>query len=400
MSETVTLTSGADDTRRVLLVVLDEKVTEHPLPDEGVLFIGRDSSADIVIDHPTLSRKHAKFTLSTHVTVEDCGSHNGTIVGGRKLAHGEVVLVAPGRSIEVGDALVVVRVGSGGAGAAVTTAEGQRRGQGSFEQRVIRVAAVDAPVLIAGERGSGKTFVAERIHALSARKTGPFVVLDGHGALAKDAIAAAIARAHHGVLFVRRPGELSADNQALLVEAIATAGDAIRTIAATTVDLVRLVERGAFAPRLLDRLSTLTLLVPPLRARLRELPTIIEEIVASIAAEHGRTAPLVDVDALGQLERHTWPGNVRELKSALTQALLVGKGRVLTASHFEFVAAPEAGATPGTLSSAVSDAEYRRILEVLRECDGNQTRAAKMLGISRGTLISRLQRYAIPRPRK
>jgi DNA-binding NtrC family response regulator len=136
-----------------------------------------------------------------------------------------------------------------------------------------------------------------------------------------------------------------------------------------------------------------------LRARLRSLAGIADAIVASLAAEHGRPPPLISADALAVLEKHTWSGNVRELKNALTQAIVLGKGRVLTATHFSFLT-ELASAVIATLSSAVSVAEHRRILEVLRECQGNQTRAAKKLGISRGTLISRLERYEIPRPRK
>jgi two-component system, NtrC family, response regulator AtoC len=203
------------------------------------------------------------------------------------------------------------------------------------------------------------------------------------------------------VLVVHEPTTLSPEGQGVLAQVLESQTGMLRTVTTTSRDLAGLEARGSFSSELMNRLVGVSMAVPPLRARLRELPQIAEAIVAAVAAEHGRPTPLLSADALAALGRHAWPGNVRELKSALTRAVLLGSGRVLTAAHFELDAANQAaGAGAGTLSSAVSEAEHRRILEALRQCSGNQTRAAKMLGISRGTLISRLERYAVPRPRK
>jgi DNA-binding NtrC family response regulator len=386
------------DAKRKLLVFLGDSMTEHELPDTGTVLVGRDASMDIRIDHPTLSRRHAKLTLSYHVTIGDEGSRNGTIVGGRRLAQGEVVLVAPGASIEVGDALLVLRANQ--RADVLGTSEGDANSSGlSLERKLARIAKANVAVVVAGENGVGKRFVAERIHALSAPTVRPFVELRCHPSVEPAEIADVVRAAAGGTLFLREPSALGLEAQIALAKRLA-ATSSVRTITSTTNDLGQLVKQDAFAPDLLQRLGPLSIVIPPLRARQGELASIVEEIVKTIAAEAGRPVPLVSADALAMLGRHTWPGNVRELKDAVTRAMLLGTGRVLTASHFSFEIDLAAGAKTGTLSSAVSDAEYRRILEVLRECSGNQSRAAKVLGISRGTLISRLERFGIPRPRK
>lgn len=405
MSEVSTLTGKGRDREhhgRVLLVVCDGRTTEHPLPESGVCVIGRGGSADIVIDHPTLSRSHAKLTIGAHVTVQDCGSRNGTLLNGKKLEATEVVLALPGSPIELGDALLILRSGARGDISPSASSDGTLGTGATLDRMIGRVADAEAPVLIVGEAGAGKMFVANQLHARSqSRRAGPFITLRCASLKDPRDISAAAIAARGGVLVVHEPSTLSLDAQLLLSATLDADGGSFRTITITTRDLATLASRGAFMGELVHRLSVITLVVPALRARLRELPAIAETLVTQAAAENNRPAPLLSADALSALGRHAWPGNVRELKNALTRAVLLGSGRVLTAAHFDLDAANQAaGAGAGTLSSAVSEAEHRRILEALRQCNGNQTRAAKMLGISRGTLISRLERYAVPRPRK
>jgi hypothetical protein len=146
-------------------------------------------------------------------------------------------------------------------------------------------------------------------------------------------------------------------------------------------------------------LAAVRIEVPPLHSRLHELPRITDALVARISAEHGRAVPLVSADALSAIAAHAWPGHIAELERVLTRAVLAA-GRILTRTHLGLDAKARApGGGEGKLADAVSEAEHRRILEALRQADGNQTRAAKLLGISRGTLISRLERYGVSRPR-
>jgi two-component system, NtrC family, response regulator AtoC len=398
-----------------MVVFCGGNAVEHPLPESGVIVIGRGSSADITIDHTSISRRHAKLAIGTHVTVEDCGSHNGTSINGRKLQTGEVVLAMPGAPIELGDAIVLIRSAklrpaspssndlAGGSLSSSSSSSADSIGTHASLDRVIaRVAQTDVPVVIVGEAGTGKLFVARQLHEKSARRRrAAFITL--RCANLKDAreITAASIAARGGTLVIHEPTTLSAEAQNLLAVTLDAEGGSFRTMSVSSRDMQALASRGQFSEDLLHRLAAVSIVVPPLRSRLRDLPAIAESLVTAAAAEHGRPVPLLSADALTALGRHAWPGNVRELKNALTRAVLLGSGRVLTAAHFELDAANQAaGAGAGTLSSAVNEAEHRRILEALRQCNGNQTRAAKMLGISRGTLISRLERYAVPRPRK
>jgi DNA-binding NtrC family response regulator len=175
----------------------------------------------------------------------------------------------------------------------------------------------------------------------------------------------------------------------------------VRTVTLTARDLSAAAQRDELDVALFHRLAGVSVVVPPLRARVGDLAGLADAMLAELAAEHGRPRMLLSADALSVLARHTWPGNLRELRNALSSAVLLGKSRVLTGAQFDLGGAvPAAGASGGSLSAVVDEAEHRRILDALRHCNGNQTRAAKTLGISRGTLINRLERFGVPRPRK
>jgi hypothetical protein len=296
-----------------------------------VLHVGRGAECEVRIDHPTLSRRHLRLVIGASISIEDCGSRNGTQLAGRRLEPGEAIFLAPGTPFEAGDAVLCIR---GGVAAAPEAND------------VERYLGANVDVVIVGPPGSGKTFLAERFRRAAPERT---VVVDEPEAPP---------RAPHGK----------------------------RVVVTST--------RGIDLP------GAVHVVVPPLHARLDELPRIADALVARIAAEHGRPVPLLSADALSAIAAHAWPGNVSELERVLTRAVL-GAGRVLTRTHLGLDARERApGAGEGKLADAVEEAEHRRILEALRQCDGNQTRAAKLLGISRGTLLSRLERYGVPRPRK
>lgn len=335
MDTTVTKSSPAGG--RTLLIACGALSREEALPEEGVLHVGRGAECEIRIEHPTLSRRHLRLVLTpSSISVEDCGSRNGTRVAGRVLEPGEAVLVASGAPFEAGDAVLSVR---GGVAEIAPSSDAER----------YLTANVD--VVIAGPAGSGKSFLAERFRRAAPERT---VVVE------EPSSARELPRVAKG--------------QRLVVTT------------AREID---------FAPPGAARVD-----VPPLHARLPELPRITDALVARIAAENGRPVPLVSPDALSAIAAYAWPGHVAELERVLTRAVL-SAGRILTRTHLALDASQRApGGGEGSLSDAVMEAEHRRILEALRQCDGNQTRAAKQLGISRGTLISRLERYGVQRPRK
>jgi two-component system nitrogen regulation response regulator GlnG len=309
-----------------------------------------------------------------------------------------------------------------------------------------RVAAREVSVLITGESGTGKELVARAIHAASTRSAGPFVPVNtaaiprelleselfGHerGAFT-GAVAARIGRfreAAGGTLFLDEIGDMPVDLQAKLLrvlqgEAVTPVGGRqaervdVRIIAATHRDLDAAVRDGSFREDLLYRLRVVPLHIPPLRERRDDIPALVDHFVARYGPELSGGARVVIGPALEFLSRHGWPGNVRELENAIKRALVLSSGEVLEPEDFAFLRDPletssaELGGlvraeVEGALDSG--DAElYRRILErverplleaVLARTEGNQIRAAALLGINRNTLRKKIVELGIPLP--
>jgi len=315
-------------------------------------------------------------------------------------------------------------------------------------------------VLIVGETGVGKDVMANEIHRMSPRAKAPFVTLNcaalseslleselfGHekGAFtgATDAKAGILETAPGGTVFLDEIGEMPAKLQAKLLRVIETreiqrVGSLktrpidVRFVAATNRDLEADIAEGRFRRDLFYRLNGITLHLPPLRERRPEILPLVRSFLARFAKEAGdRSPPDVSPDAARLLENYPWPGNVREVRNVVERAVLLCEGSEILPEHLPVesmaansisfaasapviapapAAAPaplEAGrptapagfATGGALSAA--EEEKERILRVLAECAGSQTRAAKILGIARSTLIARLDEYGVPRPRK
>jgi len=226
---------------------------------------------------------------------------------------------------------------------------------------VKKVARSNSTVLIRGESGTGKELVAEAIHSASDRASGPLVTVNcaalvetlllselfGHE---KGAFTGAIARrrgrfelADGGTLFLDEIGDISPRTQVALLRVLQErtferVGGTnpirvdVRVICATHRDLKAMVERGEFREDLYYRLRGITLEVPPLRARLGDLPRISDHLLARIALERGEAQKALSDDAIELLGRHRWPGNVRELENALRASSLFAEGDVITAS--------------------------------------------------------------------
>jgi two-component system response regulator AtoC len=185
----------------------------------------------------------------------------------------------------------------------------------------------------------------------------------------------------------------------------------VRFVAATNRDLDAAVEAGTFRRDLYYRLAGAVLAIPPLRERSDEIVALAQAFVAAAAARLDRAAPRLAEDVLVALVRHSWPGNARELRNLMERAVLLADDDRLTMAHVDLGGAtstptPRPTHVPATMASSAPLAaeldamERQRILDALATCNGNQTRAAELLGMPRRTLVKRLGQYGVPRPRK
>ena len=279
--------------------------------------------------------------------------------------------------------------------------------------RVARVLPTTVPVLIQGETGTGKELLARAIHAGGGRRHRPFVPVNC-GALAPELIDAELfghergaftgavgrrlgraAEADGGTLFLDEIGELAPVLQCKLlrllqegeVQRVGADRPAlvdVRVIAATNRDLRMLVARGGFRADCYYRLSGVVIEVPPLRARDRDVALLAEGIAGRAARELARASLVLDAAAKAALAAHPWPGNVRELENVVREAVLYAEGPTITAADVAAALRLRAGEGGGADCGG-------ELVECLRRCAGNVTRAAHELGVSRPTLYKRLR---------
>lgn len=281
---------------------------------------------------------------------------------------------------------------------------------------VMRIAPTNASALITGETGTGKELIARSIHHYSRRSGKPWVDINcaalphqlleselfGHekGAFSgADAMKPGMFEmASGGTLFLDEIGELDLGMQVKLLRALD--GSAyyrlggtrkvkvdVRIVAATNVDLAAAVERGHFRRDLFHRLEQVRLEVPPLRSRPGDVRALAIYFL-SLEAPRLRFSPA----CLSVLERYSWPGNVRELRNTIVRAAYMAHGDEILASELpDGVRAlpPQSNSVPASMEAL----EQQAIYKALTEAGGNQDRAARILGISRRTLIRRLKSY-------
>ncbi|MGZ8494042.1 MAG: sigma-54-dependent transcriptional regulator [Gemmatirosa sp.] len=285
--------------------------------------------------------------------------------------------------------------------------------------RLVELAARndDAPVLVIGETGTGKGYVARQIHERSPRRAQPYVEINcaslssqfveselfGHekGAFtdAKQAKRGLLEVAGRGTVFLVEVAELAPEVQPTLLKAIeerafrrlggtATLTSDARLIVATHVPLGDAVTRGRFRADLFYRLLVLTIALPPLRARRAEIPALAEALLPRGArlAESARAA----------LETYDWPGNIRELKNALWRASILADGAPIAPAHLGLASptATSSAPAPGEVVT-LAEAERRAIAAALTATGGNKAQAAERLGIARSTLMEKLRKQSV-----
>jgi len=291
---------------------------------------------------------------------------------------------------------------------------------------VQQVAPTRATVLIGGESGTGKELIAKALHQLSPRAKQPFVTvhcaalaptlleseLFGHerGAFtgAHERRIGRFEQAQGGTLFLDEIGEIDATIQVKLLRFLGertfervgsnkTLTADVRLVAATNKNLEELVKAGKFREDLFFRLRVVEIELPPLRDRSGDIPLLAQSFLREFAGENGKSVNDFTVEALEALMNFSWPGNVRELRTAIEHAVVLSRGerialRDLPQSARGGGALNETKMLPGK-AVTVKDAEKQLIIRALKETDGNRTRAALKIGMSRRTFHRKLHEY-------
>ena len=291
---------------------------------------------------------------------------------------------------------------------------------------VQQVAPTRATVLVLGESGTGKELIAKALHQLSPRAQQPFVTvhcaalaptlleseLFGHerGAFtgAHERRIGRFEQAQGGTLFLDEIGEIDATIQVKLLRFLGertfervgsnkTLTADLRLVAATNKNLEELVKAGKFREDLFFRLRVVEIELPPLRERTGDIPLLAQSFLREFAKENGKAVNDFTVDALEALMHFSWPGNVRELRTAVEHAVVLCRGerialRDLPPSVRREGSASEARFLQGK-DLTVKDAEKQLIMRALKETDGNRTRAAGKIGMSRRTFHRKLHEY-------
>ena len=295
--------------------------------------------------------------------------------------------------------------------------EGNSEASRQLYSYVSLVAPTPMSVLILGASGTGKEYVARRIHEQSQRAGKPFVALDC-GAIPRDVAASeffghkkgaftgadadkcgAFEATNGGTLFLDEVGNLSYEVQVQLLRAlqerrvrplggIEERPIDIRLVAATNENLEQAVAEGRFREDLYHRLSEFTIYMPQLSERGTDLFLFADLFVRLANEDLSRNVEGFEARAAEMLASHTWPGNLRELNNVVKRAVLVARGPYITQEELSAAMGPVRQEPITALHDA--DAERQRILNALQQCGGNKSKAARMLGIDRKTLYNKL----------
>lgn len=298
-------------------------------------------------------------------------------------------------------------------------------------QRAAKImASSDVTILIQGESGTGKELMAKFIHSQSKRQSSTIVTINcaalpealaeselfGHN---KGAFTGAIhdqqgriQSAHNGTLFLDEVGELPLNIQAKLLRFLEngecqTIGQTktekvnVRIIAATNRDLFKEVKNGNFREDLFYRLNVVPLTVPNLRERQSDITLLINHLSAQLAAKHNLDVPRYSVKAIEQCQRYTWPGNIRELKNFCERMVVLLSGKTITVDNLPLeiknisytnksdpFTLPECGVVLEQLESQL-------INQAMVKSHGNQSKAARLLGLTRSALLYRMKKHAV-----
>jgi len=309
-----------------------------------------------------------------------------------------------------------------------------------------QVAASDVAILLMGESGTGKELIARAIYSHSNRKNKPFLVINSaaipetlleselfgyeKGAFtdARERRIGKLEQCNGGTIFLDEIGDMPASIQTKILRVLEdksferlggnkTITVDVRLITATNKNIESLIKEGKFREDLYYRLNAVTVKLPPLRERREDIPQLVEYFLNRYNKELKKEVARVSPEALAILEQHDWPGNVRELENVIKKALLFAKGNVLLPegillqektpekqkeqlAHLQellagLVKKGLADRSSGLYKDIIEEVERTLILETLKQVNGNQSEAAKILGISRPTLKDKIEKLGI-----
>jgi two-component system response regulator HydG len=303
-------------------------------------------------------------------------------------------------------------------------------GKSAVMQEVFRVieraAQSDAPVIIYGDSGTGKELVANAIHQLGWRKDGPYVQLNcvalnesileselfGH---TKGAFTGAYRNhqgrfeiADGGDIFLDEIGDIPLSTQVKLLRILESkqferVGDNrpilvdVRIICATNRDIRELVMQKLFREDLFFRINVIPIYLPPLRDRKEDIPLLVDHFIKMLCPRSKKDIKGLTPEAMRVLVEYTWPGNVRELKGVMEYAFVVADKGMISTNQLppELLGKQKGKSTRHLASEGKDEAEKYALLDALKKCDGNQTRAAEILGVTRVTVWHRMKKYGI-----
>jgi two-component system, NtrC family, nitrogen regulation response regulator NtrX len=310
------------------------------------------------------------------------------------------------------------------------TMVGESYAMHQLREQVAMAAPTNGRVLIFGESGTGKELVARTVHALSRRRSGPFIEVNcaaipeelieselfGH---VRGAFTGAVADrrgkfelADGGTVFLDEIADMTLKTQAKVLRALQeqvvepVGGSArvrvdTRVLAATNKDLPVEIKAGRFREDLYFRLNVIPIFVPPLRERREDVPRLAEHFIRVFAREYGRRVKSLDPSAAAVLEGYPWPGNVRELRNAIERLMIMVPGDVMTARDLAFLGGTTPPAPPGAVEAPVTLFEARErferefILRTLSLQQGNISKTAETLGVERSNLYRKMRSLGI-----
>ncbi len=285
-----------------------------------------------------------------------------------------------------------------------------------------RVAGTDANVLILGENGTGKELIARAIHQKSLRKDASFVAVDmgaitetlfeselfGHkkGAFtdAREDRPGRFELANDGTLFLDEIGNISLNLQSKLLSALqsrrinrvganTSVEVNIRLISATNMPIEQMVKDGRFRQDLLYRINTVEIRIPPLSERVDDIPMLASHFLDYYSRKYHKEVLSIAPDAIVKLKKYAWPGNVRELQHALERAVIMADSATLQQSDFLFNRKGDVSVNPDTLN--LDEVEKAAVVKALQLHNGNISKAADELGLTRASLYRRMEKYGL-----